>query len=396
MTCQPTKATKIFRIKLKLGSSMLALYLGALNVHAATITAASAAHNDVAAAVASAENGDTVLIPAGNSTWSSALTITKAITLKGAGTASTFLRRAGNIIQLAPATDLPIRITGIYFDLSPYQNSTDRCAVYLGATCTSLRIDHCYFLNGKRSIYLAAKGYGVTDHCTFLDSNLATSPAMGFFDSGTASWAAPINPGGTDTMVIEDCTFIADSAMPDDPNECLYGWDGARCCFRHNTIDYTGTSHALAAIDAHGYHPSYGHGTRFYEIYDNTIKCKYTYRFCYLRGGTHIFYNNTFTMSNSGTPAVFSLTNEQGTTQDVISNSFFWNNTFNGSPTNAADAGQYANEPVVNRDFFNRSIQSGDTFYPYKPLVYPHPSITADDSLKSSPIENLIVIESGT
>jgi hypothetical protein len=388
----------MLRILLKLGAAILVVCVNALHSQAATITAASTAQKDVAAAIASAQDGDTVQIPAGDSTWSSTVTITKAITLKGAGASSTFLRRHAGILVLTPTHDLPMRVTGICFDLSPFSESDgDRPAIYLGATCTNLRIDHSYFLNGQRTVYLWGKGYGVTDNCTFLNSNISIAPEMAGSNFGATSWAEPIHPGGTDTMVVEDCKFIADASMPEDPNEPMYGINGGRCCFRHNTIDYSATGRPLAAIDAHGYSNSWGLGTRFYEVYNNTFHCKYTYRFCYLRGGTHIFHDNTFIMDNPGTPAVFSLTREQGAaTQELITQSFFWNNTFNGSPVGAADAGTYSGEPVLNKDFFNRAMQSGDAFYSYKPLVYPHPRVTAEDTGKPSSVANLRVIASGS
>src|SRR5437773_5444316 len=59
---------------------------------AATISAASCSRTDVANAVASAAAGDTVTIPAGTCSWSSTLSITKGITLMGAGEGKTILQ----------------------------------------------------------------------------------------------------------------------------------------------------------------------------------------------------------------------------------------------------------------------------------------------------------------
>jgi len=54
-------------------------------VGGAEIIAASCSRADVLAAVSAAQDGDTVLIPAGTATWTDGLTITKGIHLKGAG-----------------------------------------------------------------------------------------------------------------------------------------------------------------------------------------------------------------------------------------------------------------------------------------------------------------------
>ncbi len=80
----------------------------------ATINAASPASSDVAAAIVSATDGDTVQIPAGTATWVSALSVTKAITIAGAGTNSTILN-GGTFFSLKPGKDKLTRITGIQF-----------------------------------------------------------------------------------------------------------------------------------------------------------------------------------------------------------------------------------------------------------------------------------------
>lgn len=399
----------MLRIVLKLGAAVLVVCVSALHSPAARISAASTAQKDVAAAVASARDGDTVRIPAGDTTWTSALTITKAITLQGQGISNTFLRRSAGLLILGPTNNKPIRVTGIYFDMSPFagESSGDRSAIWFYGTCTNLRIDHCYFLNGQRAINIRGYGYGVIDHCTFHDNNI--SIYMGIeSDGGNASWASPVEPGKTDTMVVEDCTIKNDLPSSAYIDTELYGQNGARFCFRHNTVDYSATGVACMPIDAHGYGgPGYnwGNGTRFYEVYNNTFKCQYTYRFAYLRGGTHIFHDNRFIMTGGGSaPNCIALELEKGqktvpANQKVVK-SLFWNNIYNGSPVGAADWGLYSGEPVLDVDFFNRCIQSGDPWYPYTPLVYPHPLVTAQDggkpSSKPSPTQNLRVRASGS
>src|SRR5204863_4419553 len=53
-------------------------------VRGATINAASVAFSDVSAAVNSAVDGDTVVLPAGMASWTSPLPVNKGITLQGA------------------------------------------------------------------------------------------------------------------------------------------------------------------------------------------------------------------------------------------------------------------------------------------------------------------------
>src|ERR1700757_3995357 len=66
-------------------SAVLAVLLFAASsgAQARMINAASPSLADVKRAVVSAADGDTVIVPAGTSAWTSALTITKGITIQG-------------------------------------------------------------------------------------------------------------------------------------------------------------------------------------------------------------------------------------------------------------------------------------------------------------------------
>jgi hypothetical protein len=369
---------------------MLAACLSTSMCGAALITAASTARKDVAAAIASARNGDTVVIPAGDSTWSSVLSINKSINLAGQGVNHTFLRNHAGIFTIIAPIDKPIRITGIYFDMTSFDRSVpNRSGLRWFGKLSSLRIDHCYFNAGERSISIEGDIYGVIDHCTFKDSNIAIHFAGA--DQGANSWARPIHPGGTDTMVVEDCTILCTQPSSQFVDSELYGQNGGRAVIRHNTIDYSQTGAPCIPIDAHGFNTSWGNGTRFYEIYSNTFKCQYTYNFISLRGGWHIVHDNTFVVTGTTTPTPIWLQREQSATdipaQQLVKRSFFWNNTLSvggeaPAVVEAVDSGQTSNEPVLDVDFFNRAIRSGDPWYPYTPLVYPHPRVKAEDGGK--------------
>ena len=77
--------------------SFLSLFLlcGILNVSSENINAASSSKSNVEAAIASASDGDVVFVPAGNSTWSSRVTVNKAITIFGAGIGNTIITDFG-------------------------------------------------------------------------------------------------------------------------------------------------------------------------------------------------------------------------------------------------------------------------------------------------------------
>jgi len=160
---------------IKTASLISIIFLGVLcltrSSSAAVRNAASCAKADVQAAVTSAVNGDTVTIPAGNCTWSSTLTINKGITLQGAGTNATTITQNSGIFSIVINlnADLPVRVTGIYFDLVS-NSSSDHGAIEISGSdngsfgTTQLRIDHCKFNKGNAVISPEGWVYGVIDH----------------------------------------------------------------------------------------------------------------------------------------------------------------------------------------------------------------------------------------
>src|SRR5262245_8010741 len=124
-------------------------------------------------------NGDTITLPAGLFTWATGVTISKGITLQGAGSGSTTLQRAGgfsgSFVSIQNfSQDVPVRVTGIRFNSSVGQNG-NLYSIYVsgpyGGTwgLTKLRIDNCYFYGGERVLYFHYRVNGVVDHNTFQD-----------------------------------------------------------------------------------------------------------------------------------------------------------------------------------------------------------------------------------
>src|SRR5438874_9105900 len=92
-------------------------------IYAATWPAIDAQEVNVAAAIANASDGDTVTVPPGMVTWSTQLTITKHITLQGAGIGQTViydnaLKGGDNqhlILVKLSGDNPPFRLTGFEF-----------------------------------------------------------------------------------------------------------------------------------------------------------------------------------------------------------------------------------------------------------------------------------------
>ena len=96
--------------------------------------AASPSYADVSAAVAAANPGDTVNVPAGNATWASQLVLTTGVKIVGAGIGQTNItsdythqvtadieKTVAFLVSYnpsSPALDQPFRLSGFTFDFS--------------------------------------------------------------------------------------------------------------------------------------------------------------------------------------------------------------------------------------------------------------------------------------
>ncbi len=89
-------------VRLRVAATGFALLAGLLlvePVQAITITAASSSRAHVQAAIDAAASGDTVVVPPGNSVWSTGVSIPnfKKISLRGAGMESTIRLTVGRV-----------------------------------------------------------------------------------------------------------------------------------------------------------------------------------------------------------------------------------------------------------------------------------------------------------
>jgi len=348
------------------------------------------------------------MIPAGKSMWSGTLSVTKPITLKGAGGNVTVLMKSGVMISCALRVDAPMRITGIGFENSTIDHSSliiaGKKAKGANGPIRQLRIDHCRFVLGKRAI--AANGWveGVIDHNSFINCNIA----IGITGDNDASWGRPIEPGSIHTICIENNKFTIDNSTPREPNQQIYLQEGGRATVRHNTFDSTAYTKGNGIfLDSHGNWPVKGRnyddpvqyrGQPLLEVYNNVFHAHHTYDFSDYRGGTVFAYNNRFIYDAGGKPNVFKLKEEEAwaarfapvrtmwPAKDQIVNGHFWGNTLNGEPITKIDIYSAADEVFIQeaRDFW-QSPPSANTgsppgrYFPYTPLAYPHPAVRADN-----------------
>ena len=326
---------------------------------------------------------------------------TKAISIIGAGSGNTIIiNNVGTLVEFArTGTSLIARLSGFSFN----SNYTQEPVISLVGPISKIRIDHCAFNKGGTVIMSNNLGknadgpvYGVVDHCQFINiggqhgAYFAVDVRRGETHLGETAWnewqASPNIAGSSKMLYFEDCTFLYDSGMSTVPGGCdmtFYGQYGGRACVRHSTF----TGYPLGYFDAHGDSPEFS--TLYYEIYNNTFAFGNNGcppgaaqgKFMYLRGGMHVIHDNTFT--NDVTP----INLEVYWTSDIhiINNTYIWGNRW-GSDTNQSDLveitdsgqtypGYSATRIILNQNYFLHAPQTGQTFYPYTPLTYPHPLI---------------------
>lgn len=275
--------------------------------HAADINAASCSQNDVQNAINAAVNGDRVLVPAGECTWATTVTIpnSKGITLEGAGAGVTVIKpgHTGNTLRVNMASSNKLtRITGFTFD-EDFQNinkSGLNAAISLSGAGT-FRIHHNVITGIKTRGVVVSSPAGAT-LTGLIDNNTieqgGTSTVQGIFlqcapaigngsasDPANAPFARPYEPGGVlDHIYMEDNTFNYNSIG----DATHTGRGGCRYVFRYNTINKTNTEHHGA--DSGGYR-----GFHSFEIYRNTyncVGCSFNLRLFHFRSGAGLVWEN--------------------------------------------------------------------------------------------------------
>jgi hypothetical protein len=275
-------------------SGFAMLLLTAPAVEGATYVAASTKGSDVQAKINIARDGDTVVVPAGTARWTTPLSITKNLTLKGAGVGQTVIfdevPRApqSHTIDVVLTKDLPFRLTGFEFrGGSTVTAENGGGIVYFrnpeGMT-RRFRLDHCKF-TGLHGLPLVFRDMtGVIDHCT-VDSGNAQGAQVyhntwGGGDFGHGSWADYPYWGSDKFLFFEDCIFSGTGRAAID---C---YEGARVVVRYSTFND-------AQVSAHGTEGQ-GRGAKQLEIYKNVFTVSSPRGGAQVRSGTVLVHDNVY------------------------------------------------------------------------------------------------------
>jgi hypothetical protein len=299
-------------------------------VQAANINARSPSFGDVSQAIASAANGDTVIVPAGTASWTKTLVITKPITLKGQTTVSYTNETADDrtiILDNVPRSVNPsapiihavvtsgnmaveptvpqLYISGFTFRGSPNTPTKGRNgAIMLSGTCPAVRISNCHFDSLYQiSVYTFGWIYGVMDNCLHTITHHVMTGIMGMptyngQQYGDGSWTDDANWGSykfffTENNVVHNLLSKVDAANMDAKRGARYV---VRYCKLYN----------CSFIQSHGTEGDRDRGCRAIEFYNNV---------CHrttggpgqpggVRSGNLLFHDNKYTGAPLGNPWV--------------------------------------------------------------------------------------------
>jgi hypothetical protein len=283
------------------------LFVPSTRSQAKIINAASLSIADVKAAIASAVEGDAVVIPAGTSAWTSGLTITKGITLIGGTTVNS---RTGNvsdqtiildniprgpagapIIKLETSSGKSYRVSGITFRPGSVTDTNYNGMIQLAGNSHSVRLDHCHFaatVNQEAFIEVWGAIYGVIDHNLMefghgfgISLNMSN---WGGHSYGDGSWAEPAYYGSEKFVFIEDNYLRSTSAIEISATD---DYRGARWVFRHNHC-YN------VQVGGHGTEGDRERGGRAREIYNNDFHFTNSQQAGGFRTGGLITHNNSW------------------------------------------------------------------------------------------------------
>jgi hypothetical protein len=222
-----------------------------------------------------AQNGDTITLPAGIFTWTTRVTISKAITLQGGGVGSTIVRDAvqsGQLIHWSLVAGFTSRLTGIEFQDGGRTTANNAPAGILrvdgsNTNGSMFRMDHCKW-NNLNGAPVFDTVIGVIDHNQFVLQKFPTAiyiygTRWNGQTAGDGAWAAPTGLGSSQFLFIED-----NDIHNNRPASGCYVTDayaGARFVVRHNTIFNCG-------VNNHGTESTgRARGGRAMEIYQNTF-----------------------------------------------------------------------------------------------------------------------------
>lgn len=369
---------------------------------AATISASSCSQANVQAAVNSASNGDTVMIPNGSCSWTTGINTTKQISIRAQNYTPTSGGNTTRNVTITNHASVPLfdfttgdsfhaALSGIRINEG---TGTNNHLEVSGSGSKVMLVNDMYFEAKQRNgssqdvaaVDWAALG-GVIWNTRFVGIGRGDVGGVGSIDGtfvikgsprvwNSASTMGAADTNGTVNVYMEDSSCLNAASFPDLD-------DNGRAVFRHNNIDgCIGVTHGFTST----------WGGRHIEWYDNVFSVRsdernQTGRYYWIRAGTALFTNNVVNNANNpsayGNPNLFNIGDNTSPrsypmprqpgfghngTSNVSDPIYSWNNT--GPQANSFGFQNGWDSIVhVNRDVFvNNGAKPGYTKY-----AYPHP-----------------------
>jgi hypothetical protein len=274
--------------------------------------AVSCSQTDVQAAIDAAGEGDTVLVPDGNCTWSSTVVIDKAITLIGGGTYAvdeghqdagiwplTITLSGNSGIEIRGTAGEFIRVTGFQFlGAAPGGTGGHGGAIYSPASNRAdWRVDNSRFSVNGNSVK-SEGNFGLIDHIYVYDPGCSPDSwivvaDLRFDSMGDGAFTQPVEFGGANFLFVEDSTFWKSCTSGTPSPFAMDAQAGGKYVFRHNylrdaSVGWHGTE--SGAPERGGY---------AFEVYENefywTMPDNRYHTAIFHRGGTALVYDNIAT-----------------------------------------------------------------------------------------------------
>jgi hypothetical protein len=205
----------------------------------------------------------------------------------------------------------------------------------------------------------------VVDHAIFVDNYKRGIDNLGYgvVVYGGNIWAGELEPGGAQATYVEDSLFVGN-------RHAIAASAGAHYVFRNNQVLHNVVA---CAVDAHGMGYGSSRGTRYAEIYRNTIGSP-VHNWCGIgiRGGAGVIFENT--IEGYKNPILLIL--EWGTPNalkseypafDQVQELYIWDNQITGGPSEPQIDETGVGFIEAGRDYFTAPKPG------YVPYEYPHP-----------------------
>lgn len=279
------------------------------NALATDRAAAGCEEADIATTNGLSSSGDRITVPAGSCTWTTAITLTRGVSLVGAGIGQTLILDAGSttdsLLHILTGAGEFAEVSGFTFDINGTNRTGNNGVIEVlntsGADAEdAFRIHHNAFIDvARRGIYVQSVnnsiGYelsGVIDNNSFTgtggnyqyvtciaSTTFATDP-----DLAGRPWTRSLGMGDKHAVYVESNTMSA-SGFGDG---VLEGYGGCSYVLRYNTIHNSTQGHH--GTDSGGYR-----GTKRCENYGNSFTADGVSQRGHLyRSGVCYTFNETF------------------------------------------------------------------------------------------------------